>query len=124
VEIACHKLTKNPIPLESRDRHLFIMSEGIKFDKEKPDYSLIPPNALDDVVKVLTYGSKKYDRDNWKELEDSDNRYFAAAQRHLWALKKGETYDDETGIHHGAHAICCIMFLIEFNYVQNSKTNI
>jgi hypothetical protein len=97
------------------------MSTGIKFDTEKPDYSLIPPKALDDVAKVLTFGSKKYDRDNWKELDDLDNRYFAAAQRHLWALRKGETHDIETGIHHGAHAICCIMFLIEFNHVQTDK---
>ena len=24
---------------------------GIKFDDNKPDYSLVPPNALEDVVK-------------------------------------------------------------------------
>jgi hypothetical protein len=95
--------------------------EGIKYDKEKPDYSLLPPQALEDVVKVLTYGAKKYDRNNWKELKHLDDRYFAAAQRHLWALRKGEIYDEETGIHHGAHAICCMMFLIEFFYVQNNQ---
>ena len=42
------------------------ISGGIKFDDNKPDYSLIPPNALEDVVKVLTIGAKKYDRHNWK----------------------------------------------------------
>lgn len=97
---------------------------GIKFDDNKPDYSLLPPNALDDVVKVLTYGAQKYDRNNWKKLENLDDRYFAAAQRHLWALQKGETFDDETDIHHGAHAICCMMFLVEFYYVQNTKLEV
>lgn len=97
---------------------------GIKFDSDKPDYSLLPPNALEDVVKVLTIGAKKYDRHNWKKLDDLNDRYFAAAQRHLWALQKGETFDDETGIHHGAHAICCMMFLVEYNYLQNSKSNV
>jgi hypothetical protein len=100
------------------------MSEGIKFDNEKPDYSLIPPNALEDVAQVLTYGAKKYDRDNWKELENLDDRYFAAANRHLWALRKGETHDEETGLHHGAHAICCMMFIVEFYYVQNNKNEL
>jgi hypothetical protein len=100
------------------------MNKGIKYDNYKPDYSLIPPNALDDVARVLTYGATKYDRDNWKELENLDDRYFAAAQRHLWALRKGETHDDETGVHHGAHAICCMMFLIEFSYVQNNKNKV
>jgi len=97
---------------------------GIKFDSEKPDYSLLPPNALEDVVKVLTIGAKKYDRDNWKKLDDLDNRYFAAAQRHMWALRKGEIYDDETGIHHAAHAICCLMFITEFNYVQTKPNKL
>ena len=97
---------------------------GIKYDSTKPDYSLVPPNALDDVVKVLTYGAQKYDRNNWQFLENLDNRYFAAAQRHLWALKKGETFDDETGIHHGAHAICCMMFLVEYDYLQNTKPKV
>jgi len=97
---------------------------GIKFDDNKPDYSLIPPNALEDAVKVLTIGAKKYERLNWKKLDNIDDRYFAAAQRHLWALKKGETFDDETGIHHGAHAICCMMFLVEYYYLQTDKNKV
>lgn len=97
---------------------------GIKYDSEKPDYSLIPPNALDDVVKVLTYGAQKYDRNNWQKLENLDDRYFAAAQRHLWALKKGETHDSETKVHHAAHAICCMMFLLEFNYLQSEENSV
>ena len=91
---------------------------GIKYDSKKPDYSLIPPHALDDVAKVLTYGAQKYDRHNWKQLENLDTRYFAAAQRHLWALQRGEILDEETGLHHAAHAICCMMFMLEFYYLQ------
>ena len=97
---------------------------GIKFDDNKPDYSLVPPNALDDVVKVLTIGAKKYARHNWKKLDNIDDRYFAAAQRHMWALMKDEELDPETGIHHAAHAICCMMFLLEFYYLQKSKNKV
>tara|TARA_B100001093_G_scaffold203513_1_gene195540 strand:- start:1866 stop:2225 length:360 start_codon:yes stop_codon:yes gene_type:complete len=97
---------------------------GIKFDDDKPDYSLIPPNALDDVVKVLTIGAKKYDRHNWKKLDNIDDRYFAAAQRHMWALMKDEELDPETGEHHAAHAICCMMFLLEFYYLQKPKNKV
>ena len=97
---------------------------GIKFDDDKPDYSLIPPNALDDVAKVLTIGAKKYDRHNWKKLDDIENRYFAAAQRHMWALLKDESHDPETGVHHAAHAVCCMMFLLENYYLQNSKNKV
>jgi hypothetical protein len=97
---------------------------GVKYDGEKPDYSLIPPNALDDVAKVLTFGAQKYDRHNWKKLDNLDNRYFAAAQRHMWALLKDESHDPETGVHHAAHAVCCMMFLLENYYLQNRENNL
>jgi len=98
--------------------------EGVKYDKEKPDYSLLPPYALEDVVKVLTFGAEKYDRWNWKKLDNLEDRYFAAAQRHLWAVMRGETHDLESGKHHYAHAICCIMYLLEFYSLQNPKNSI
>jgi len=100
------------------------MKEGVKYDKEKPDYSLLPPYALEDVVKVLTFGAEKYDRHNWKKLDNLEDRYFAAAQRHLWAVMRGETHDLESGKHHYAHAICCIMYLLEFYSLQNTENSI
>jgi hypothetical protein len=94
---------------------------GVKFDSAKPDYSLIPAHALEEVTKVLTYGAKKYDRENWRKLDDLENRYFAAAQRHIWATKKGEPNDPETGISHLAHAIASLMFLIEHDHETRKK---
>lgn len=95
--------------------------KGIKHDGEKPDYSLIPPYALEEAVNVLTYGAVKYSRDNWRILDDAKNRYFAAAQRHMWALKKGETHDPESGLHHAAHAACCMLFYYELDFVPKEK---
>lgn len=87
--------------------------QGIKYDGEKPDYSLVPFGALDEVVKVLTHGASKYDRFNWEHVEDI--RYQAAALRHISSYMQGEKYDPETGINHLAHAICSLMFLVEFD---------
>ena len=124
------KYAASQIELESDDsfkeelkNHLENM-EGIKYDDSKPDYSLIPPRALNDLVKVLTFGAKKYDRHNWKKVENAEQRYFAAAQRHLWAVLRGETHDPESGEHHYAHALCCIMYLLEFYSLQKPKNNI
>ena len=86
---------------------------GDKYDDDKLRYDLIPPNALDKMVAVLTYGAKKYSPENWRQLDDLQNRYFAAAQRHLWAMKRGEFYDEETGEPHLAHAMCCLAFMLE-----------
>lgn len=83
---------------------------GLKFDQEKPDYSLLPFGALDEVVKVLTYGANKYDRFNWEFVED--NRYQAAALRHISAYMQGELDDPESGYTHLAHAVCNLLFLM------------
>jgi hypothetical protein len=93
---------------------------GRKFDGGKLRYGLLPPLALKETVKVLTFGAQKYEPDNWKYVPDAKRRYFDALQRHLWAWKEGEVLDPESGIHHLAHAMCCLMFLHEHD-VKYSK---
>lgn len=95
------------------------MTVGIKFDQEKPDYSLVPYGALNEMVKVLTYGARKYDRDNWKHVEDY--RYQAASMRHFSAYMQGEANDPETGIHHLAHMACSILFLLQKELDQQKQ---
>lgn len=99
------KLTDN----ESRHENVL----GVKHDADKPMYNLIPAHALDEVAKVLTFGAKKYSPDNWKHVDNPQERYFAAAQRHLWAVKRNEELDKESGLDHIAHAITCLMFMLE-----------
>jgi hypothetical protein len=84
---------------------------GIKFDQDKPDYSLVPFAAFDEVVKVLTYGAKKYDRHNWRHVEDI--RYQAALMRHFSAYMQGERNDPESNINHLAHMACSVLFLLQ-----------
>jgi hypothetical protein len=86
---------------------------GRKFDGGKLQYGLLPPLALKATVEILTFGAEKYEPDNWKHVPDSKRRYFDAMQRHLWAWKEGEQNDSETGKNHLAHAMCCLMFLLE-----------
>jgi hypothetical protein len=92
---------------------------GRKFDGGKLEYGLLPPHALEETVKVLTFGAQKYERDNWQKVPDSKRRYFDALQRHVWAWKTGEKLDPESGIHHLAHAMCCLMFLYEHDTIYS-----
>ncbi len=94
--------------------------QGRKFDNNKLEYGLLPPLALEETVKVLTFGAQKYERDNWQRVPDSKRRYFDALQRHVWAWKQGEQIDQESGLPHLAHAMCCLMFLYEHD-VKYSK---
>jgi hypothetical protein len=84
-----------------------------KKDQDKPRYDLIPFHALDEVVQVLTYGAKKYSPDNWRTIPDRDTRYLAASLRHITAHARGELVDPESGMSHLAHAVCCLLFMME-----------
>ena len=87
--------------------------KGRKFDSGKLQYGLLPPLALKEIVKVLTIGAVKYDKNNWQKVPDAQSRYYDALQRHLWDWFAGEQHDPETGINHLAHAMCNILFLLE-----------
>jgi hypothetical protein len=87
-----------------------VKTTGIKFDTDKLDYTLLPWDSIEDIVKVLEFGARKYARDNWKNVEAE--RYVKAAFRHLIAYQQGERSDQETGLSHLAHLGCCVLFLL------------
>lgn len=96
--------------------------EGVKFDNNKPQWSLMPWKALSQVVDVLTYGAKKYAPDNWKKVPNARQRYIDAGFRHLTAYAGGEKNDSETGLSHLAHATCCLLFLLAFDFGEGNDT--
>ena len=90
---------------------------ALKADGNKLRYDLIPAGPLKEVVKILSYGSLKYDDRNW-EKGMKWSRPFGAAMRPLWAWWGGETLDEDTGCSHVAHAAVNLLFLLEF---ENTK---
>jgi hypothetical protein len=93
--------------------------EGLKYDNDKPMWNLLPMASVEEVVKVLTYGAKKYSADNWRKVDSE--RYFAAFMRHIAAWRKGETHDVESGLHHLAHAITNLLFAMEHEREDNEN---
>ena len=91
------------------------VEQGRKDDSSKRRYSLLPKGAVNSVVDVLEFGSKKYADNNWQKVPDAKTRYYDAAMRHLDAWLNGDLKDTETGLPHLAHAICCLMFLMWFD---------
>lgn len=85
--------------------------QGRKDDAGKLDWTLLPIEPTEDVIRVLAFGAAKYARDNWRLVPDAKNRYTAAAIRHIVAHQKGEQNDPESGLPHLAHAACCLLFL-------------
>lgn len=96
------------------DRPVIEPTVGVKYDKDKPQWSLLPFKALREVVDVLTYGARKYAPDNWKKVPNAKQRYTDAGFRHFTAFASGEKLDPETGKSHLAHAMCCLLYLLAF----------
>ena len=96
------------------------MMDGVKYDGEKPKMHLLPPKAINEVAKVLTFGAQKYDEENWRKLEDLQSRYSSGALRHIFAHLDSEDLDPESGLSHLAHAICCLLFKLEIE-LENAK---
>ena len=88
----------------------------VKQDTGKLRYDLLPFDAVDEVVKILNYGIKKYPNpeENWRDNSKPEDikRYKAAMLRHMSELQQGRTHDIESGLHHMAHIGCNSLFII------------
>lgn len=97
---------------ESREER-YAKLPGVKNDTGKLRYDLVPPEAMEQFVAVLTYGAEKYSSRNW-EKGIKFSRVYAALQRHLSYFWSGYDTDGESNLPALAHAICCAMFLLTY----------
>jgi hypothetical protein len=95
---------------------------GLKYDKDKLRFDLIPAEPLEDLAMVYTFGAGKYDDHNWRKGL-AWNRVFAACMRHLWAFWRGEDLDKESGLSHLTHAAWCCFTLMEFSKHRRDLDN-
>ena len=90
-----------------------LSGNALKFDDDKLPVNLLSSEALLQTAAVLKFGADKYSEHNWRQ-GFAWSRPLAAAMRHIMAFNDGEDKDLESGLSHLAHAMCCIMFLLEF----------
>jgi hypothetical protein len=91
--------------------------EGLRFNEGKTRYDLIPPFAQEQYARVLTLGAQKYAERNW-EKGMPWSKIVASLERHLYAYKRGEDFDKETGLLHAAHIMCNAGFLTEYYQIH------
>lgn len=87
------------------------MSDAKKLDTGKPDLSLNPKVALEQMAFAFQYGEKKYGRYNYTAGFES-HRLIGAAMRHLTQWQDGEDQDPESGASHLGHALASIAMLL------------
>lgn len=89
-------------------------TEGLRYDEGKLRFDLLPPDALEELVKVYTRGAQKYAPRNW-EKGMAWGRCFGSLMRHAWSWWRGEEIDPETGCHHMAHVAWNAMTLVSYS---------
>jgi hypothetical protein len=97
------------------------IKETTKYDEGKPDFTLIPQEALLEVAKVFTYGANKYSQDNYS-LGTNYRRYIAAANRHINQWLRNQDIDEETQTNHLSNAIASLMMVLD-NQLTNKGTD-
>lgn len=95
-------------------------NEFMKFDTDKVMASLVDPDFILGTADILTFGAKKYAKNNW-QLNDDLDRYKDALLRHLYAYLGGELIDPESGKPHLDHIACNTMFIRYFEHGKGSQ---
>ncbi len=100
------------VPMSSPDYKIVADRDN----KDKPDYTLIPPAALEAEARLWMFGQKKYGRDNWRKFwgDDTMNVILASAMRHLIAMQRGEIIDPDSGLPHAAAVRCNMAMALEY----------
>lgn len=87
---------------------------GKKNDDGKPPMSLLPSEPLFEVARVFAFGAKKYATFNWAK-GIGWLRVMSAVLRHCYQWLAGQDKDPETSLSHLAHAVCGLLFLLEYS---------
>lgn len=72
------------------------------------DYTLVPPDALASVARVLYNGCTKYGRDNWRLIDYND--HLNHALNHIYLHLAGNTQED-----HLSNAATRLLMALELN---------
>ena len=90
-----------------------------RFNQDKLQWTQLDFEALEPMVQVLMYGSKKYDTRNWAKACPNRLDLLDSLSRHFIKLVQGESIDSESNLPHIGHLMCNAMF---YSYWEQ-KTN-
>ena len=123
--------------------------KALRYNKNKPEWSLIHFESLIPLINVLKYGELKYSifendlgekikgsevdkdnifnlklissgRENWK-LGLDKKEILDSLMRHTVSLLDGKEYDDESKLHHIGHIMANAMFYSYYLNKENGK---
>lgn len=88
---------------------------------DKLPLHLVPMTAIVYGAVALLDGCLKYGRSNWRKAGVRASIYYDATLRHLSRWFEGEDIDPDSDLPHLAHALACIIILIDAKEANNLK---
>lgn len=85
--------------------------KAIRHNKGKLQWGLVDFESLTPMVRVLEFGAKKYEPNNWKKGLNTVE-LTECLLRHTFAYLNGEDNDPESGQSHIGHIMCNAMFIM------------
>lgn len=89
------------------------------YGMSKPGIEGVPVAPLFMVGEVMRLGIRKYGLTNWRHDPVSASVYYNAAMRHIFSWWDGQNNDIESGQPHLAHAIACLMILLDARLTED-----
>jgi len=88
-------------------------NDAARDDVGKLRYDLLPVEWRRFLTEIFTFGAAKYDAWNWTKGMNY-SRMLGSMHRHIAAWEEGEGVDQESGLHHLAHAAWNALALVYY----------
>lgn len=100
-----------------------MIKDGIKYDNDKArlaEMIIDFRKPLEELCKVWEFGANKYEKSNWKKLDNGIERYSNALMRHLIA-EDSCLFDEESELLHAAHIAFNSLTRLHFIILEEEK---
>jgi len=97
------------------------MNKELKIDEGKPNWSILPFEAIEFIIPAFEVGLKKYGGPFTYRGGINFSELYAAAMRHLTSWYLGEDIATDSNVHHLAHAMANILMIVSVLKRHNGK---
>lgn len=110
-------LERQDIAVELQDAAILSIAAGVNpkdaVGSLKPGLRNVPPGPLYWVALAFDDGARKYGAFNWRSNPVLASVYHDAAKRHIDAWFHGNDCAADSGTHHLAHAVACLLIVLD-----------
>lgn len=112
---------------EVQNRDTLTIAAGVNptdvMGRMKPGLGNVPPGPLYAEARAFDAGAAKYGAFNWRGIPIKASVYHDACKRHLDQWFHGNDHAADSGVHHLAHAVACLLILLYAEQQQSLKDN-